>query len=196
MSTVLQTEARKGTIDQEVNTMGRNRNKESTVTEDPRDGDYSTPDDGQTFVVDAEPAVAADAPAPAAEAATEAPKERKQRGDLESEVKAVTDAFVTGSLVLADGEFLTPHRIGKEIAGESGAKPSTGAIQSAIKRWQDCGFATVNEKPYAFVDYTDEGRELGLSALKTRASDARKAEKAAAKAAAAPAADASPEGVA
>lgn len=200
MSSVRRTEPTRANTDQEVEQMGKKNSavleNDEAVTveggspEDPTTADYTTPDDAPEAVteaaVEAEATENADQPeTPAADAPA---KERKQRGDLEAQVKEVTDAYVTGTLVLGEGEFLTPHRIGKEIAGKYGDKPSTGAVQSAVKRWADCGFAQVNEKPYAFTDYTEEGRTEGLTALKTRAAEARKAAKAAEKAAAAPAA--------
>lgn len=219
VSNVRSTEPSRAVTDQEVNKMGKRSSTavaepeavEAEATVDPTEfadavpsveggspenaaeGDYSTPDDAPEpdATVAAEATENADQPeTPAADAPA---KERKQRGDLEAQVKEVTDAFVTGTLVLGEGEFLTPHRIGKEIAGKYGDKPSTGAVQSAVKRWSECGFAQVNEKPYAFVDYTEAGRTQGLSALKAAAAEQRKAAKAAEKAAAAPAADAGGE---
>lgn len=125
---------------------------------------------------------------PVAEAVAEdKPKrERAARTDLEPEVKAVTDDFVTGKITLAEGESLTPHRIAKEVQQRRGAEkaPSTGAVSAVLDRWEGIGFATLSPKPKAFGDYTDAGREKGLSALKAEASAARKAAKAEAKASA------------
>jgi hypothetical protein len=108
------------------------------------------------------------------------PKARAAKTDLEPDVKTVTDAFVTGALVLEDGKFLTPHLIAKHVGENRGSDkaPSTGAVSSVLTRWVEYGFATANEKPFAFLDYTDAGREQGLSAMKQAHRDARKAAKA------------------
>lgn len=124
-------------------------------------------------------------------------KSRRGRGFLETDVKSVTDKFVTGTVKLADGELLTPHRIARLIKEHDGLDkpPSTGAVANILDAWAEIGFASINEKPKAFLDYTETGREEGLTALKTAASDAkkaaRKAAKEAEKAAAAPAAESS-----
>lgn len=122
------------------------------------------------------------------EAAAEEAAPRKARGDLELAVKAVTDEYATGALVLPEGEFLTPHRIGKEIA-KTGYSPSTGAVAACLQRWFDVGYIVVNEKPFAFTDYTDAAVEKGLAELKAEA----KARKSAAKAAASAPAEVTPE---
>lgn len=124
--------------------------------------------------------------APTNPAATEdEPTSRRGRGDLEHDVKLLCDAFVTGSLTLGDGEHLTPHRIAKEIKNRDGLDetPSTGAVASVLDRWVKYGFAVLNDKPKAFVGYTDAGRTDGLSALKKNYAEKQKAAKAAAKAA-------------
>lgn len=111
------------------------------------------------------------------DAADEAKPARAAKTELESEVKKVTDSFVTGELTLGDGEHLTPHRIAKQIKEARGAdkSPSTGAVSSVLQRWESYGFATVSEKPKAFLDYTEAGREKGLSAMKAAAREAKRA---------------------
>lgn len=101
-------------------------------------------------------------------------KIRRGRGALENDVRSVTDAFVTGEITLADGEALTPHRIGKLIKDRDGLDkpPSTGAIVNIVKRWGEIGFAEVNEKPLAFLGYTQEAQVQGLSALKAAYAEA------------------------
>ena len=139
-------------------------------------------EDGRTVTeVEADENAEASRPAEVeAEAAPEAEKpKRAPRTDLEPEVKKVTDAFVTGAITLEDGEFLTPHRIAKFVQANLGTEkaPSTGACSAVLDRWEGIGFATLVAKPKAFGDYTDAGREKGLSALKAEAAAARKAAK-------------------
>lgn len=102
--------------------------------------------------------------------------DRRPRGWLETDVKSITDQFVTGVISLGEGEFLTPHRVSKLIQklDSLDEAPSTGAVQAVFQRWIDAGFMVANEKPFAFMDYTEEGRTYGLTALKAK----RRAEKA------------------
>jgi hypothetical protein len=106
-------------------------------------------------------------------------KVRAERTDLEGDVKAVTDDFTTGAFKIEEGEALTPHAIAKEIGKRRGAEkpPSTGAVSAAFDRWKKIGFAVIEEKPKRFVDYTEEGRANGLSAMKEQAAAAKKAAK-------------------
>lgn len=139
-------------------------------------------EDGRTVTeVEADENAEESRPAESEAPAEDKPK-RAPRTDLEPEVKKVTDAFVTGSITLGEGEFLTPHRIGKYVQQNLGSEkaPSTGAVSAVLDRWAGIGFATLVEKPKAFGDYTDAGREKGLSALKAEAVAARKAAKASA----------------
>lgn len=150
------------------------------------DPDTSTePHDGHTVVIpepaDAEPTT----PEPAA--ASDEDKARRNKGLLEADVKRICDAFVVGQVTLKEDELLTPHKISRLIQEIDGltSPPSTGAVAANLARWKDIGFAQLNEKPVAFLDYTDAGRSEGLSALKAAHAAhkraARKAEKDAAK---------------
>lgn len=108
---------------------------------------------------------------------------RRSRGLLETDVKQVTDAYVTDpASVVKDGLPLTPHRIAKTVLENTGSDkpPSTGAVSNVLKSWKEIGFAEISEGPTSFVDYTAEGRAVGRVALKERARDAKKAAKAAA----------------
>ena len=102
--------------------------------------------------------------------------DRRPRGWLETDVKHITDDFVMGNIKLEDGEFLTPHRVSKLVQKFDALDeaPSTGAVAAVFQRWIDVGFMVANEKPFAFLDYTAEGRAQGLTAMKA----ARRAEKA------------------
>ncbi|MGE0342518.1 MAG: hypothetical protein AB7O86_05580 [Porticoccaceae bacterium] len=118
-----------------------------------------------------------DSPAQGASApSAPALKTTKSRGTLEAETLAVCNDFVTGLLVLEEGQMLTPSTISRVIHarnGNVGNPPSSGAIADNLTRWAAIGFCTVNDKPKAFVDYTDEGRDKGLTALKAEARAAK-----------------------
>lgn len=146
-----------------------------------------------------DPAVPNSDAAPAAEPRkTKSGGDRRPRGWLEADVKRVTDSFVTGDLKLKEGEYLTPHRLSrlvKELDSLDEA-PSTGACAAVLDRWNEIGFAKLNETPKAFLDYTDQGRNEGLTAMKAARGEKRKADRKATKeaekaaaAAAAPAAE-------
>lgn len=122
---------------------------------------------------------------------TKTPTNRRARGRLEDLVRDVCDQIVVGGVTLPEGAVhWTPHRLAaavKERFPGSGVEPSTGAISDTLKRWRGVGFAEVDDDPLAFVDYTDAGREKGLSVLKEESRNARvakrRAEKEAARAA-------------
>src|ERR1700755_88321 len=73
--------------------------------------------------------------------------DKLRRGDLELEVKEVTDRFANGEFVLPEGKtMLTPQLIATEIKatrernGIERREPSTGAIADNLKRWSNIGF--------------------------------------------------------
>lgn len=96
------------------------------------------------------------------------PTGRNARGELESYVREVCDAW------LIDKDFYkgapcTPKFISAEIAHNKGiSPPSTGAIDAVLKRWQKVGFATLDVKPSRFMSYTEAGIKYGLEELKAR----------------------------
>lgn len=114
--------------------------------------------------------------------------DKLRRGDLEREVKDVTDRFANGEFVLPEGKtMLTPQLIATEIKrtreanGVDRREPSTGAIADNLKRWSSIGFAvTTAEKPLAFLGYTDDGYAFGLTAMKERSWAAKAEERRAA----------------
>jgi hypothetical protein len=123
------------------------------------------------------------APEEAAEEADTPKAERRPRGWLASDVKQVCDKFITGEIVLPEGKMLTPHRVAslvKELDNLEKA-PSAGAVSAVFNRWEEYGFVRMNAKPYAFADYTDEGRNVGLNGLIEARQAQRKTERAAAK---------------
>ncbi len=122
-----------------------------------------------------------------------APTIRRARGRLEELVREVCDDITAGGLTLPQGAaHWTPHRLATAVKDKfpaSGVEPSTGAISDTLKRWRNYGFAVVEDDPLAFVEYTEDGRTKGLSALKeedrNRRTAERRREKEAAKSAAA-----------
>lgn len=110
-------------------------------------------------------------------------KARRGRGALEADVKTVCDQYVTGGLVLADGDHLTAHKIANNIKTMHSLSepPSSGAVTAVLERWKEIGYANLNDKPKAFTDYTDAGRTEGLTALKAKAAEEKRATRAAAK---------------
>lgn len=109
-------------------------------------------------------------------------KTRRGRGNLEADVKAICDKFVTGEIALEANEYLTPHRIAKkivEVMEPDSNAPSTGAVSAVLKRFEKYGFIACHSRPYAFADYTDRGRTDGLRALREEWKAARKAQDAA-----------------
>lgn len=164
---------------------------EASTTDEP--STPPAPDADPAPGVSPEPAPPAPEPdAPASE--PEAAKERRSKGGLEVSVKQVCDDFVVGNITLKEDELLTPHKISRLIKDREslGEAPSTGAVAACLARWSDIGFATLNGKPVAFVDYTEAGRTEGLSALKAAAAERKRAARKAEKAAAAPAASPAP----
>lgn len=96
----------------------------------------------------------------------ETPTGQMARGQLEELVLHECNAW------LLDPEgFCSPKYIADEIFRERGGEspPSHGAIGAIFDRWVQVGFADCQRKPVRFVQFTEEGRKLGLDALKERA---------------------------
>lgn len=106
----------------------------------------------------------------------------RARGRLEELVREVCDSIADGTIENPDDKPWTPHRLAAIITERypgSGSPPSTGAISDTLHRWEEVGFAVVNDSPLAFEDFTDAGRDEGLTALKAQHRAARAARKAA-----------------
>lgn len=133
----------------------------------------------------AEPADPTTAPEPPEGDSAEA-KARRGRGELEADVKTICDQYVTGGLVLPEGDHLTAHKIANNIKAlhTLAEPPSSGAVTAVLERWKEIGYADLNDKPKAFKDYTDAGRTEGLTALKAKAAEEKRANRAATKLAA------------
>ncbi len=143
----------------------------------------------------AEPAWMSPSPAPieATEPEVVPEKTRAPRTNLQDDLREVLNAFNQGKIHLADGARLTPHLLAKEIEKNrkeldpnDSTKVSTGAVSAALFRWRDIGYITLLDGPLAFDDYTEAGREHGLSALRADRKISVAAAKAAAKLGAVP----------
>lgn len=117
---------------------------------------------------------------------------RREPIALEEDVRQVCNHYVEGDLEppLGDGKFLTPHAIsvyiGEMRGGGKENRPSSGAVQACLKRWEQIGFIYANPKPFSFDTYTEAGRVYGLAGVKETYSANAKAARAATKEAAAP----------
>lgn len=99
---------------------------------------------------------------------TETESGRKQRGQLEDEVKKATDMWV----MLKATQPCTPVWVAEMIDAQN--PPSTGAVNAVFERWRSIGFATVEKKPTRFTGYTPDGIQHGLHAMKARAKTAQR----------------------
>lgn len=123
------------------------------------------------------------------------PKTRAKASDLEGDLRKVLDEYVTGKLVFPEGTLATPHTLAAEIKKlrGDGKEVSSGAVSAALARWEEVGFASLGTKPVVFIDYTDAGRDQGLTALKQANRSAKSAARKAAVEPKAPAAAPTPE---
>lgn len=96
---------------------------------------------------------------------------RKARGQLEDEVKRVTDMWVAMAAI-GDMQPCTPPWVAERIDPEN--PPSTGAISAVFERWALYGFCTIEKKPTRFTGYTPDGISKGLHVLKAQAKAAGK----------------------
>lgn len=105
---------------------------------------------------------------------------RRRKGDMEELMRQICNKISMGDVPPPRGGNWTVSCIAKAIHQEfpySGTKPSVGAVADNLRRWHEIGYAVINPKPLSFVDFTDEGRDFGLAALKARAAEARKAQR-------------------
>lgn len=109
--------------------------------------------------------------------------DRRSRGLLESDIKRVCDAYVTGQYKVPGDKPLTPYRAGLALQemDQLERAPSSGAVSAVFDRWVEIGFMEAGRKPYCFKDYTEAGRSDGLAALHRRDAAHRKAAREAAR---------------
>jgi hypothetical protein len=85
--------------------------------------------------------------------------------------------YVSGEFTIEEGKFLTPFIVGrllKEIDVLETA-PSSGAIAAIFNKWKASGYAEFRRNPFAFVDFSEEGRSLGLEGFVAKKKADRKA---------------------
>lgn len=89
---------------------------------------------------------------------------RRGRGFLATDVYIVCRDFVAGEFTLEEGKFMSPYIIARILKEKDDLDkaPSSGAVAAVLHRWEDWGFAVCRQEPFAFTDFTTEGRELGL----------------------------------
>lgn len=95
---------------------------------------------------------------------TETPTGIRQSGQLEDEVRRVTDGWVAVSN-LGEVSHCTPTKIAAQINSDN--PPSTGAVAAVLDRWVSYGFCTMAKKPTRFLGYTEEGIKKGLHVMKS-----------------------------
>lgn len=116
---------------------------------------------------------------------------RREPIALEEDVRQVCNHYINGDLEppLGENKYLTPHAISVYIGEMRGGKdhrPSSGAVQACLKRWELIGFIKANDKPFSFDTYTEAGQTYGLAGVKETYAANAKAARAATKEAAAP----------
>lgn len=97
------------------------------------------------------------------------PEPRRGRGFLATDVNIVCKEFVAGEFDLAEGKFLTPYVVARIIKEQDDLEklPSSGAINRTFRQWEQWGYATFRSNPFAFLDFTPEGKERGLQSFIT-----------------------------
>jgi hypothetical protein len=98
--------------------------------------------------------------------------DRRARGDLAHDMNTVLMMLRAGELEVTEGYTLTVKYIQNlivEILGlDAEDAPSTGAINSILKKWDAIGYVTTDTKPFRMVDFTDEGAAHGVYELQRR----------------------------
>lgn len=94
----------------------------------------------------------------------EDPEPRLPRGYLALDVDNICKDFAAGRITLPEGKYMTAWQIGTELIKETDGerkRPSPGAIDAVLKKWEKAGYAKVRHNPCAFVSFTDAGRLMG-----------------------------------
>lgn len=95
------------------------------------------------------------------------PEPRRGRGFLATDINILCKSYVDGDISLDEGKFLTPYTAAKILQQQDGLEkpPSSGAVSRCFKQWEEWGYATFRSNPFAFVNFTSEGRERGLQSF-------------------------------
>lgn len=98
------------------------------------------------------------------------PEPRRGRGFLATDVNITLKEWLAGEFSLQEGKFMTPYIVARIIKEKDGLEkmPSSGAITRIFHTWEDWGYAEFRQTPFAFIDFTPEGKELGLQAFTDR----------------------------
>lgn len=137
------------------------------------------PIEGSAEVASVEESAEEAGDAPDGDADDETPTKTRARGELESEVKAITDKFLSGKIKLPEDKVLTPHYIALAIEKAFGydEPPSTGAVAAVLNRWNQYGYARFGDTPFHFTGLTERGESEGLASLRESFKEARKEER-------------------
>lgn len=104
------------------------------------------------------------------------PEPRRPRGYLALDVNNVLREFIASGSTLPEGEFLTPWKVARMIKEDHqiDKAPSSGAVDAVFKRWDKIGYASFRQVPFAFLDFTSRGQELGFEGFMREVKLARK----------------------
>lgn len=111
----------------------------------------------------------------------EDPEPRLPKGYLALDVYNICKQFSAGELTMEEGKYVTPYYVSKIIMEDNDGrskKPSTGAISAVFRRWEEWGFAVFRKTPFAFTDFTEKGKELGLDGINRERAEINKMERA------------------
>lgn len=64
--------------------------------------------------------------------------------------------------------------IADAVSAEDGKATSSGSVRAILSRWQEIGYAVVEEDPTRFVGLTAEGMQVGYEALYEKAERVRR----------------------
>ena len=87
-----------------------------------------------------------------------------ETGWLQNAILDICEGFADGKID-TEGKPLTPHRIAKLVEAAGKPLPSSGAVAACLARWDEYGFAVLNEKPVAFKRFTPAGKKKGLTEM-------------------------------
>lgn len=92
----------------------------------------------------------------------------RPKGFLYSDIDRVLKGITTGEIQVVEGDmpYYTPYHIARLLRAVDGLEstegPSAGAVAAVFKKMEDSGYATFRRLPYAFLEFTDHARNLGV----------------------------------
>lgn len=93
---------------------------------------------------------------------------RRARGELEDMVDMLCKRWIMRDL-LAGVEDCTSEWLAKEATELDGRSTSTGGITGILRRWDELGYAIIEDGPTRFVSFTAKGMQVGLAEMARRA---------------------------